>query len=215
MTGSQKRVTCSHSSPSGRLAVRTASSSYICCLQVVSTTGKERYSTAFFMDADYDCIVDTADVPACQVLSCALCGVGARCEQFLRHQPATCSAYNRSLGVQPSMWRGFSGSRPHAAPSTVAHSMASEATICTGMLSDNHVVAVSHAPTAHAAHASAAHLLCRVRTERRGRQSRRASTCCSASGTRCRAPQLPQNVEARLGTKYRSDRPCSVISFVA
>ena len=36
-------------------------------MQVVSTTGKERFSTAFFMDADFDCIVDTADIPACQV----------------------------------------------------------------------------------------------------------------------------------------------------
>ena len=36
-------------------------------VQVVSTTGKERYSTAFFMDADFDCVVDTADIPSCQV----------------------------------------------------------------------------------------------------------------------------------------------------
>ena len=44
-------------------------------MQVVSTTGKERYSTAFFMDADFDCIVDTADIPACQVFQCTLRGI--------------------------------------------------------------------------------------------------------------------------------------------
>ena len=33
--------------------------------QVISCTGTERYSTAFFMMTNYDCVVDPAHLPAC------------------------------------------------------------------------------------------------------------------------------------------------------
>ena len=36
--------------------------------QVAMNAGRERLSTAFFLDADYDCVVDPADIP----LTCAL-----------------------------------------------------------------------------------------------------------------------------------------------
>jgi isopenicillin N synthase-like dioxygenase len=32
--------------------------------QVALNAGRERLSTAFFLDADYDCVVDPADIPA-------------------------------------------------------------------------------------------------------------------------------------------------------
>lgn len=34
-------------------------------MQVVNTTGRERYSTAFFMEPDFDVVVDGADMPSC------------------------------------------------------------------------------------------------------------------------------------------------------
>ena len=105
-----------------------------CCVQVMSTTGRERYSTAFFMDADFDCIVDTADIPACQVSHCGLRGTvtqsvlipqhhGVQREQYFTWLLAPCVA-GRHMQSFTCRTAALQRTRPGSS-------------ICTGMLRDS------------------------------------------------------------------------------
>ncbi len=58
-------------------------------------TGKERLSTAFFLDADFDCVVDPADIPA----TCAVPAAGTQAFRD-RCSAAACALLSVSMDRQ-------------------------------------------------------------------------------------------------------------------
>ena len=80
-------------------------------------TGRERLSTAFFLDADFDCVVDPADIPAtCEpgvrVRARARLGILILILTCLTHQPFPHPAAPRCSAAACTMAESEPGTTP-------------------------------------------------------------------------------------------------------